>query len=643
MTLTAPGCCRLAIIVFFSLASMAQTFAVADNYAFPFPQKTLPTLQRTDQLEQPGYSDHPFSENSDHSQIGLVFPTGQDFDGMLAPSRPAAPIDPATAPSRYKISAVISYNYGVSLYKEGKVFQALKEWKSALRIQPTFPEGQYALSLLSHLHGKEGDAISYAINARLHKPDWAAAAYHMGVLHYEAGQFAVAGQDFQVALNLEPNDPLTMNGLGLSKIREGHFPEAVQALTMAMARNPNSPCIYHNLGLTFFAHQQWEQARRQFEETLRLDPTLDRTHHWLGMTYAAMGQWTQAISSWQRTITLDSHHPQIHLVYYNLGTAYWMTGNPIDAQQAYQMALRNNLIWPQAHYQLGVIDMALSQWDKASQHFLTSLQLAPDWEQPYFNLGLVRYNQGLLRDALKAFQQAVALQPDFTDAQYHLGLTLRILRHDPRAFRALEQAAQAGHIAAQEMLAGMYANGRGTTRNLIQAMRWWHRASRGPDGDQAADHARAQLSRLRQQYFLHRENRAYAQELHDGFHAIQSDIWHDHSRVSLDRIDAYQGESIGMSLALRGRILQAIPLLVSEAYSLHFEAHSYLEILIQEGFLKNTPTQLAHVMKYFEQTASEGSSNSCRFLTLLYSPSEENRQHLQQAHFQPPSCRSSLP
>ena len=81
------------------------------------------------------------------------------------------------------------------------------------------------------------------------------------------------------------------------------------------------------------------------------------------MTYAMMGQWTQAIASWQRVVGIDPHPPQADLVYYHLGTAYWMTGNPIDARQAYQTALRIRRNWPQAYYQLGVID-GITIWEQ---------------------------------------------------------------------------------------------------------------------------------------------------------------------------------------------------------------------------------------------------------------------------------------
>jgi len=644
MTLTARRFCGIVCIILFSLPPILQNIAVADENPLPFSLKKFLPLQRIVKQEHSPHSNHIVSEKSEYPPRGIVSPARQDFHGMLTPAKPAASLDPSKAPSQYTTSAIVSYNYGVSLFNQGKVVQASEEWKAAGRVQPTFPEVQYALSLLSHLQGHEEDAMSYAIKAQLLKSDWATAAYHLGVLHYQAGQLALAGQEFQRALQLEPNNPMAMNGVGLSKLREGQLQDAAQALALAITGNPNLPSLHHNLGLTLFAHQHWEPARRQFKETLRLNPTLDSTHYWLGMTHAAMGQWSQAISSWLRAIAWNPHHSQLPRVYYNLGTAYWMTGNPMDAKQAFRMALRDHSIGPQAHYQMGVIDMSLSQWDKASQHFLTSSQLEPDWEQPYFNLGLVRYNQGLVRDALEAFQQAVALHPDFTDAQFHLGLTLRILHQDQGAFIALEKAAQAGHIAAQEMLAGMYANGRGTTRNLQQAMQWWHRASRGHQGDQAADHARAQLSRLRQIYFLHHDNHAYTQELRDGFHAIQKDIWHDFMHVSRNTIHVSDHTtSIGMALASTGQILQAIPLLLNEAYSLHSEAHRYLQLLIKEGMLSNSPAQLTQVMNYFSQTASEGSSDSCRFLALLPSPSEMTHRLFQQTHLQSALCRPSIP
>jgi len=551
----------------------------------------------------------------DHSRIGIVFSTIQDFEGWLPFSPAPDKIIPSSTPPNYNLSAVISYNYGVSLYYEGKVVQGEKEWQTALDLQPTLPEAHYAMSYLAHLRGDSSKGILHGTKAWRYKSDWPAAAYLLGLLEYQGGNFSKASQLFQEALQLQPQEPLAINGLGMAKLREGHVPDAGKAFSSAIAWNPNAAYAHMNLGLVFLVCQQWEKAGEQFTRTLQFDPSHERTFYWMGITQAASGQWAQAISSWQRFLALARPRRDFDRVYYNLGTAYWMAGNPREARKAYQAALHLQPAWPQLSFQLGVIEMVNSQWDKAADYFLQASHLAPDWDQPYFNLGMVRYNQGLVQEARNAFQEVVNLHSNNFDGHYYLGLTLRILRQDKLALPAFQFAAQFGHTGAQEMLAGMYAHGRGTPKNLTEAMRWWYRATRHSQGGQPADHARAQLSRLRQLYFLYPDTPAFTQEIDDGFHMIRQDIWQEEIGGHGALLEK-QGNSAGITLASYGSLRDAVPLLIREAYALSGEAHQYLEGLIREGVLTSTSSLYTPVMEYFRQTAAEGSRDSCRFLSM---------------------------
>ncbi len=77
------------------------------------------------------------------------------------------------------------------------------------------------------------------------------------------------------------------------------------------------------------------------------------------------------------------------------------------------------------------------------------------------------------------------------DAQWQAALTYARLAEDARALPLLLAAAASGHAPAASLAASFLEDGRGTERNLDEALRWYRQAAR--DGDPAAKAALARL------------------------------------------------------------------------------------------------------------------------------------------------------
>ena len=232
---------------------------------------------------------------------------------------------------------------------------------------------------------------------------------------------------------------------------------------------------------------------------------------------------------------------------------------------------------------------------------------------PYFKLGLVRYNQGLLDAAIESYQRAITLYPEYTEAHYQLGVTLRAASQPQASYTHIRTAAEQGMKEAQELLGTMLANGSGTERDLVQAMRWWFQAAYVPTYEDGSEDARAHLSRLRAWAFSHQEPQDALRPVSLGFKAIQTDIrkrFHDNHLSS-------NANSTGILLAQSGERDKAIPILLQEALALDPKAHDSLEYLFKHEDLTFHRSQ---IFEYFLQTASEGSPQSCQFLITLGAP-----------------------
>ena len=104
---------------------------------------------------------------------------------LLRHGRKPHRLDPSGEPIRYHLSALVSYNYGVSLVREGKLNLAMAEWQKALNIQPDLAEAHYALGLGYLSLGNAQQAAVKFSQALSWYSDWPKAHYQLGVAYYE--------------------------------------------------------------------------------------------------------------------------------------------------------------------------------------------------------------------------------------------------------------------------------------------------------------------------------------------------------------------------------------------------------------------------------------------------------------------------
>ena len=75
---------------------------------------------------RPGYADA-------YHNLGVSLAKNGDLSGAIAAWSQAQRLDPSGEPIRYHLSALVSYNYGIFLVREGKLTLAMGEWQKAVK------------------------------------------------------------------------------------------------------------------------------------------------------------------------------------------------------------------------------------------------------------------------------------------------------------------------------------------------------------------------------------------------------------------------------------------------------------------------------------------------------------------------------
>jgi Flp pilus assembly protein TadD len=166
--------------------------------------------------------------------------------------------------------AVMASNMGQALWSDGRLDEAIAEYRRAIRL----------------------------------KPDWAPAHYNLGNALREAGRPAEAEAQFRQALALQPDYPRARLSLGATLLSAGRAREALEHLRPAVAAMPESSEAHRTLGIALSREHRQTEAIAAFREALRLDPDSAEAHNDLGVALATQGDMRAAAERFERALAI---------------------------------------------------------------------------------------------------------------------------------------------------------------------------------------------------------------------------------------------------------------------------------------------------------------------------------------------------
>ena len=364
-----------------------------------------------------------------------------DVDGALTAWHHTQQLHPSAAPNHYSLSALVSYNYGVTLFKKRELDRALTEWQLALRLQPAFPEVHYGIGLAQLVRGDFPRAIASFQQSLAYAPSWPQAHYQLGMAFFLNHSIPQSMEAWKQALTLKPHYAEAQSNIGLAHLKNGDAHRALGHFDEALTIDPTLPQAHFNRGLALAHLAHWRQALSSFQETLRLQPTFVPTLYALGLSFHTIGRPGQAQEVWREGLRLRPPAHQAALIHAQLGDLSWQNGQASQALREYRHSLRLQPNQAPVHFRMGAIYMVLRNWSEANLSLNQAHHLEPTWPQPLINLGEVLYHQGNNKEAVQMYEQALAFTPDNADLHMKLGMTLRALNQPNQAFSHLHYAA----------------------------------------------------------------------------------------------------------------------------------------------------------------------------------------------------------
>ncbi len=126
-----------------------------------------------------------------------------------------------------------------------------------------------------------------------------------GVSNFEKNRITYAMSDFNKALNLKPNAPLAIDGLGLIYVRQNDFDRAAKSYAEAITAGlkSNGTINHVKYGNTYLDMGAYKNAEMEFNQAVKLNGVDPKALFGLGCCYHAYGSLGAAINYYTKALT----------------------------------------------------------------------------------------------------------------------------------------------------------------------------------------------------------------------------------------------------------------------------------------------------------------------------------------------------
>ncbi|MBI4177987.1 tetratricopeptide repeat protein, partial [bacterium] len=237
--------------------------------------------------------------------------------------------------------------------------------------------------------------------------------------------------------------------VSLIRLAEVHYQKglidpAKDALIRAISLTSDTSLLstaYANLSNILDGEGRLVQAEQFLQRALTFDRRFVKGYHNLGVVYVHMHEYDKALLAFQVAVREEPDFAQAHA---GIGEVHSIKGNFAESIRAYTEALRLRED-PQVRLNLGLAYLQSENIPKAIEEFTAVLAAARD---PYMGY-LAHFNRGFALDSSRRYEEAVsdyqaALEraPKDVDARFNLGLSLMALKRQAEALAAFRRVVE---------------------------------------------------------------------------------------------------------------------------------------------------------------------------------------------------------
>ncbi len=242
---------------------------------------------------------------------------------------------PTPTPTRSPESFV---NEADSLYKEGKLSQAIAAYEDAILSDPENPSNYVELSRIQILAGEyEGALENSELALLLNSNNPLAHSMRAWSMNFLGDQLE-AEAAVKRALELDENYAVAHAIYSEILFDNGSFERGAEESRIALELDPNSLEVRRARGYILYNTQNFAEAVEQFDAAIAINPKIPNLHLLKGYSYYAMGEYDLAVEALNQANALNPDDWEPDLV---ASRVYYTYGEYAKAAQYAEQAVSN--------------------------------------------------------------------------------------------------------------------------------------------------------------------------------------------------------------------------------------------------------------------------------------------------------------
>lgn len=278
----------------------------------------------------------------------------------------------------------------------GQHAQAVRSYRTALRLKKTYVEALNNLATALNDMGRHADAAASARKALRLRPDYAEAHNALGNALAGLDRPGDAAASYGEALRHKPDHADAHYNLGVVLAGLGRPADAIESYRRSLALRPDHAETLNNLGNALAAIERADEAIASYERALALRPDYAEAHNNLGNVLNDLGRHDDAIACYTRALAINPS-PSAAQYAFNLGLALKARGDFSAALAAYDEALALAPALPDLAYNRALAAMTLGRFEDGLPGYETRWSIAEPTTAPR-TFAVRRWTGGPLAD-----------------------------------------------------------------------------------------------------------------------------------------------------------------------------------------------------------------------------------------------------
>ena len=271
------------------------------------------------------------------------------------------------------------------------------------------------------------------------------------IAFHQQGKFEDAIRDYDLFLDMYPDNPGVRSNLGAALAASGKYARAIEEYKLALLKTQD-PQVRLNLAIAYYKSTDYRLAGQELETVHAADGANRQATMLLADCKLRTGEYKAAIALLE---PLHTTQPQDVGIDYILGTALVRDGQAEAAQRVINPLL-SGPDSAEKRLLLGTSKFAARDFAGAREDLRAAVEMKPDLPDVNAYYGLVLFSSGETEESRGYFERELKQDPHDFESNLHLGMLVRTVDQKyPEALEYLNRAlaARPGDLAVRYQIA----------------------------------------------------------------------------------------------------------------------------------------------------------------------------------------------